>query len=128
MPSKQRPVSPFMIGPYYKPQMTSIMSIMHRATGVFLSLVSVPLLICWIIAVASGPDAYAGLAAWFGGLVGKAVIVVSILCTFYHLFNGIRHLVWDTGRAMDIKSAYTAGWMVLIATALASAAMLGAMS
>ena len=128
MPSKQRPVSPFMIGPYYKPQMTSIMSITHRATGVFLSLVSVPLLICWIIAVASGPEAYAALASFFAGLVGKAIIAVSVLCTFYHLFNGIRHLVWDTGRAMDIKSAYTAGWMVLIASALASAAVLGVMS
>ena len=58
MKDTQRPLSPFMIGPYYKPQMTSLMSISHRATGVFLSVVGAPLMLWWIIATASGPAAW----------------------------------------------------------------------
>jgi succinate dehydrogenase / fumarate reductase cytochrome b subunit len=125
MKADQRPLSPFMIGPYYKPQLTSLMSITHRASGVFLSVVSTPLLLWWLIAVSSGPEAYNALLASLGGWIGKLVVAASILCLSFHLFNGIRHLVWDTGRALDIKTAYTAGWLVLIATAVLSAILLG---
>lgn len=128
MSSKQRPLSPFMIGPYYKPQMTSIMSITHRATGVFLSLVAIPLMLWWIIAIASGPEAYAGFLDSVSGWLGKLVLLGSIACLFYHLFNGIRHLIWDTGRGLDIRTAYSMGWMVLIAAVVATAAVLGVMS
>lgn len=123
--AKQRPLSPFMIGPYYKPQMTSLMSIAHRASGVFLSLVGAPLLLWCIVAVGSGADAYAVLQGFFGSWPGQLLMAASLLALFYHLFNGIRHLVWDSGRALDIRTAYTAGWLVLIATVLATAAMLG---
>jgi len=125
MKAKQRPLSPFMIGPYYKPQMTSLMSIAHRASGVFLSLVAAPLLLWWIIAVSSGPEAYQVLSGFFAGWVGRALLAASLLGLFYHLFNGIRHLVWDTGRALDIRSAYSAGALVLVAAVLATSAMLG---
>jgi succinate dehydrogenase / fumarate reductase cytochrome b subunit len=114
-----------MIGPYYKPQMTSLMSIAHRASGVFLSVVGAPLLLWWIMAVAAGPEAYGSLASFIGGLLGRLLLAASLLALFYHLFNGIRHLVWDSGRALDIRSAYTAGWLVLIATVLATAVLLG---
>jgi len=125
MKAKPRPLSPFMIGPYYKPQMTSLMSIAHRASGVFLSLVGAPMLLWWIIAIGKGPEAYQALAGFFGGWPGQILLTATLLALFYHLFNGIRHLVWDTGRALEIRSAYTAGWLVLISTILASAAMLG---
>jgi succinate dehydrogenase / fumarate reductase cytochrome b subunit len=116
-----------MIGPYYKPQMTSLMSIAHRASGVFLSLVCAPLLLWCIVAVGSGPDAYQELVGFFAGWPGRVLLAASLLGLFYHLFNGIRHLVWDTGRALEISSAYRAGFGVLIATVLATAAMLGAL-
>lgn len=116
-----------MIGPYYKPQMTSLMSITHRASGVFLSVVGAPLLLWWLVALGSGPEAYAGFQATLGSIIGKLVLVACMLCLSYHLLNGIRHLVWDTGRALDIKSAYTLGWLVLIGTVLLSAIMLGAL-
>ena len=128
MTSKQRPVSPFMIGPYYKPQMTSLMSITHRATGVFLSVVGIPLVLWWIIATAGGPEAWEYFAACAGSLVGKLAIAATVFCMFYHLLNGMRHLVWDTGRALDIKTAYTLGWLVLIGTVVLAAALLGALS
>lgn len=125
MKAKERPLSPFMIGPYYKPQMTSLMSIAHRASGVFLSVVSAPLLLWWIAALSSGPEAYQTLLAFFEGWFGRLLFAASVLALFYHLFNGIRHLVWDSGRALEIRSAYTAGWLVLIATILTTVVMLG---
>jgi len=127
MKAKQRPLSPFMIGPYYKPQMTSMMSIAHRASGVFLSLIGAPLLLWCIIAVGSGPEAYQGMTTFFQGWLGRILLAASLLGLFYHLFNGIRHLVWDTGRALEISSAYRAGFGVLIATVLATAFTLGAL-
>jgi len=125
MKAKRRPLSPFMIGPYYKPQLTSLMSIAHRASGVFLSLVAAPLLLWWIIAVSSGPEAYRALSGFFSGWFGRLLLAASLLGLFYHLFNGIRHLVWDTGRALEIRDAYRAGFLVLAATALATVGMLG---
>jgi succinate dehydrogenase / fumarate reductase, cytochrome b subunit len=125
MSVKQRPLSPFMIGPYYRPQLTSVMSIAHRASGVFLSLVGAPLLLWWVSAVSGGPAAFQALHAWFSGWLGKVALIACLLSLAYHLFNGIRHLVWDTGRALDLRSAYTAGWLVLIATALLTAVLLG---
>ena len=125
MKSNQRPVSPFMIGPYYKPQMTSLMSITHRATGVFLAIVGAPLMLWWIIATASGPQSYAAFGAFAGSLIGKLVLIGTVLCLSYHLLNGIRHLVWDTGRALEIDAATRAGWAVLLGTVVLSAIILG---
>ena len=125
MNQDNRPISPFMIGPYYRPQMTSIMSITHRATGVFLSVIAAPLLLCWIIAVNNGPDAYQSLVAFFGGWPGKLLLLAILFSMNFHLFNGIRHLIWDTGRALEIKSAYALGWVVLGATVLLTLALAG---
>jgi succinate dehydrogenase / fumarate reductase cytochrome b subunit len=125
MKAKQRPLSPFMIGPYYKPQLTSLMSITHRASGVFLSVVGAPLLLWWMIAVSSGPEAYASLLDCLAGWVGTLAVIASIFCLSFHFLNGIRHLVWDTGRALDIRSATTGGWLVLIGTVVLSAILLG---
>jgi succinate dehydrogenase / fumarate reductase cytochrome b subunit len=101
------------------------MSITHRASGVFLSIIGAPLLMWWLIAVSSGPEAYDALHVTLGGWIGKLVVAASILCLSFHLLNGIRHLLWDTGRALDIKTAYTAGWLVLIGTVVLSGIMLG---
>ena len=125
MNTDKRPISPFMIGPYYKPQMTSLLSITHRATGVFLSVVGAPLLLWWIIATAGGPDSFARFEDAVTGLPGLAAVVLSVVCLCYHLLNGIRHLVWDTGRALDLRSAYTLGWLVLIGTVVLTALLLG---
>lgn len=125
MKAKQRPLSPFMIGPYYKPQLTSLMSITHRASGVFLSIVGAPLLLWFLIAVSTGPEAYNAMLSILGSGAGKLVVAVSLLCLSFHLLNGIRHLVWDTGRALDLKTAYTAGWLVLAGTVVLTAVLLG---
>jgi succinate dehydrogenase / fumarate reductase cytochrome b subunit len=125
MNTDRRPLSPFMIGPYYKPQMTSLMSITHRATGVFLSVIGIPLLVWWIMATAGGPEAFARFEAVMSHPLGMLALAATILCLCYHLLNGIRHLVWDTGRALDVRTAYTLGWLVLIGTVVLAAVILG---
>jgi len=114
-----------MLGPYYRPQLTSMMSIAHRASGVVLSLLGAPLLLWWLVALGSGPEAYQTLLGFFDSRIGQVALAVIALCLSYHFLNGIRHLVWDSGRALDIRSAYTGGWLVLIVTVLATAGLLG---
>lgn len=124
MKAKQRPISPFMIGPYYRPQLTSIMSITHRATGVFLSVVAAPLLLWWISAVSNGPQAYEAFLAHMGSWIGKMVLLACLFSLSFHTLNGVRHLIWDTGRALDIRSAYKLGWGVLAGTLVLSAILM----
>ncbi len=125
MKNRQRPMSPYMLGPYYKFQLTSLLSITSRVSGVFLSVVTAPLALCWLIAVASGPEAYDALAAWMGGLIGQAIIVISILSISYHLMNGIRHLAWDAGWFLDLKGIYMSGYVMVIAAGALAAVLLG---
>lgn len=116
-----------MIGPYYRPQLTSMLSITHRATGVLLGLVGAPLLIYWIIAVSQGPAALDTLYARFASLPGKLLSLLLVFSLCFHFFNGIRHLIWDTGRLLQIEHAYRAGWTVLAATLIATILLAGAL-
>ena len=114
-----------MIGPYYRPQLTSILSFTHRASGVFLSLVGAPLLLWWIISVNNGPQAYDVFLACMGGWVGKISLLACLFSLGFHTFNGVRHLIWDTGKGLDIHSAYILGWIVLAATFISTAVLMG---
>mgnify|MGYP001814747830 FL=1 len=125
MNTENRPTSPFMIGPYYKPQMTSLMSITHRATGVFLSVIGTPLMLWWIIATANGPESYSSFEGFMGNPFGLLVLAATVFCLCDHLLNGVRHLVWDTGRALDIGTATATGWVVLVGTVVLGAAIMG---
>jgi succinate dehydrogenase / fumarate reductase cytochrome b subunit len=109
-----------MIGPYYRPQLTSMMSISHRISGVLLAGGSL-LLAAWLLAVAAGPDAYAGFAAFAGTLAGRLAAVGLVVAIVYHWLNGIRHLAWDLGVGLDIRKAYASGWTIVAATAVLSA-------
>lgn len=106
-------MSPYMIGPYYKPQLTSILSITSRLTGVFMTVVSMPLLLWWVVALAAGPEAYAVAMAFFRSLPGTLLVLVSTLFLCYHLMNGIRHLIWDTGKMLSLRQIYVSGWSML---------------
>ena len=114
MSTSKRPMSPYMLGPYYKFQITSVLSILNRLTGVFMSVVTAPLLLCWLIALASGPEAYLAVNAWLGSVLGKLVIVASVFSFSFHLFGGIRHLIWDAGWMMEMhRLMQAAGWPLL---------------
>lgn len=118
----QRPLSPFMIGPYYRPQLTSMLSITHRATGVGLSAGTL-LLAGWLMALASGPQAYANYAGHVGAWYGQLVLLGFSWALLYHLCNGIRHLFWDIGSGLDIPTAYKTGYAVVVISALLTAAV-----
>ncbi|MGQ0701236.1 MAG: succinate dehydrogenase, cytochrome b556 subunit [Panacagrimonas sp.] len=111
-PASNRPLSPFMIGPYYKPQLTSMLSITHRATGMGLSAGTL-LLAGWLIALASGPEAYAKYAVHVSAWYGQILLLGWSWSFLYHLCNGIRHLFWDIGRGLDIPTAYKSGYAVI---------------
>lgn len=119
---QDRPLSPHL--QVYKPQLTSMLSIVHRGTGVFLSAAAL-FVVYWIYALSQGPVAFAGAQAIVGTLFGKLVLMGVIFSTFYHLANGIRHLLWDTGRGLELKSAYQTGWIVVLFS-LAATAVCGA--
>lgn len=121
MNSSRRPLSPFMIGPYYRPQLTSMLSIMHRLTGLFLALVTAPVLTWWLVALAISPQAFASISDCLSGTLGCIFGVLSLYCLTYHLFNGIRHLVWDTGRWLGLDAAYRSGWAVVALSLLTTA-------
>ena len=107
------PLSPHL--QIYKPQMTSVLSIFHRATGVLLFLSSA-LLVYWLAAAAYGPEAYAHAQAFFHSKIGKLGMMLWSFFMYYHLCNGIRHLVWDTGRALSMTTATRFGYLVLLAS------------
>ncbi|CAM9954204.1 unnamed protein product, partial [Chrysoparadoxa australica] len=100
--ASQRPLSPHL--QIYRPQLTSILSISHRLTGVALA-AGTAVLALWLIAAAGGDDTFAlinnHLAAWYG----QVLMVFWSFALFYHLCNGIRHLAWDAGWGLDIRSA-----------------------
>jgi succinate dehydrogenase / fumarate reductase cytochrome b subunit len=108
----RRPLSPYMIGPYYRPQLTSMLSIASRLMGIFMVVVTVPLLLIWLVSLAAGPGAYAATTAFLGSLPGQAMALVSLLCLCYHLCNGVRHLIWDSGRMLRIEQVYASCYVM----------------
>jgi succinate dehydrogenase / fumarate reductase, cytochrome b subunit len=114
MRSADRPLSPHL--QVYRWQLTSVLSILHRATGIVLGTGAI-LLVWWLVAAASGPEAFEGVENFLGSWLGLLLLFGWTVSLFYHLCNGIRHLVWDTGHALDLKSTYLGGWMVVAATA-----------
>lgn len=110
MQSDNRPLSPHL--QVYRPQLTSVLSITHRATGVFLSLGAF-VLVAWISAAAGSAEQYAQFQSLAGSLVGKLVLFAWTYALIYHLLNGIRHLGWDAGKGLEIEDAYTTGWLVV---------------
>lgn len=112
MAAQKRPLSPFMIGSVYRPQITSMMSIAHRGTGVVLALGAF-VLTAWLLAAAGSAESYAGFQACAGSLIGKLALFVFSACLVYHLLNGLRHLLWDIGWGFEIPQLYRSGYAVL---------------
>tara|TARA_Y100000766_G_C18387041_1_gene356334 strand:- start:2 stop:379 length:378 start_codon:yes stop_codon:yes gene_type:complete len=111
--AKPRPLSPHL--QVYRPQLTSVMSIMHRASGLVLTTGTV-ILAFWLIAVANGPETFAVMALIVGHPLGQFVLFGYSVALFYHACNGIRHLSWDFGFGLTIPDVYRSGYFVLGAT------------
>lgn len=123
-PPVNRPLSPFMIGPYYKPQLTSMLSIAHRIAGVGLSVGTV-LLVGWLVALASGPWAYAAFAKHVAAWYGQIVLLGFSWALLYHLCNGMRHLAWDLGYGYSIPVVYRSGIAAVVASLVLTGAAWG---
>ena len=117
---KARPLSPHL--QVYSPQMTSVLSILHRLTGVTLAL-GLFILIWALFALATGVEAYAQFLQVANSVWGKLVLTGISAAFCYHLSNGVRHLIWDTGNLFKIEEAYKAG-IVVLCSAIALTALL----
>jgi succinate dehydrogenase / fumarate reductase cytochrome b subunit len=101
----------------YRPQITSVLSISHRASGVVLAGGSL-LLVYWLLALAGGPEAYATAMGFFEHWLIRLGLAAVSFAFFYHLCNGIRHLCWDAGWGFEIRQVIVSGWTVVIASLL----------
>jgi succinate dehydrogenase / fumarate reductase cytochrome b subunit len=120
MASHPRPTSPHL--QIYRPQLTSFLSILHRITGVFLS-IGILALIYWLVAAASSAEAFGQAQGLAASIVGRSLLFLWTGAFFYHLLNGLRHLAWDAGWGFGLTAVYRSGWTVLIgATILTLAA------
>lgn len=115
MSVQNRPLSPHL--QVYRPQITTVLSILHRATGVAVA-VGTLLLVYWVTAAAAGPEAFASAQSFLGSPIGLILLFGWSVCLFYHLCNGVRHLAWDVGYGFELPNVYRSGWAVLIATAV----------
>jgi succinate dehydrogenase / fumarate reductase cytochrome b subunit len=114
MPHSNRPLSPDI--QIYRPQLTSVLSISHRFTGIVLSVGSM-FLVCWLIAAAMGPQTYSVVDSCLDSWPGRALLFCWTFSLFFHLCNGIRHLVWDAGYGFELHTIYASGWLVVAASA-----------
>ena len=113
MKSDPRPLSPHL--QVYRWQMTSVLSILNRFTGVALSVGTI-LLVWWLVAAAEGPVSYARVQHFLGSWIGLGLLFGWSVALYYHLCNGLRHLWWDTGRGLELRQVYAGGWAVLTGT------------
>jgi succinate dehydrogenase / fumarate reductase cytochrome b subunit len=113
----EHPLSPFMFPNWYRFQITSALSILHRLTGIALA-IGLILLACWLIAVAAGGPVFAATHAFIASPIGMLLLFGWSVAFFYHLCSGIRHLAWDAGFGFEIRDAYRSGGAVLAATVL----------
>jgi succinate dehydrogenase cytochrome b subunit len=121
MESVNRPLSPHL--QVYKPQLTSILSITHRATGVFLSLGAL-LLTCWLAGLATSEQAFSNLQQHGSAWYGKIILIGFVFSLYFHLANGVRHLFWDAGYGLEISTTYKSGYATIAFSVILTVATL----
>ena len=122
MAHRERPLSPHL--QIYRPEITSVLSILHRLTGVALSTGTV-ILVWWLVAAAAGGEAFAVINGLIGSLVGQLLLLGWTFALFYHLSNGIRHLAWDIGYGFDLRVLRRSGVLVIAAAVTLTAVTWG---
>ena len=116
---RERPLSPHL--GIYKPQLTSVLSITHRLTGIALY-AGTALLVAWLWAAAYNGQCYDGISSFLSSIIGKIFLIGWTFAFYFHFANGIRHLFWDMGKGFSLPAAYRSGWMVVLFTLFATAA------
>ena len=113
--NNKRPVSPHL--QIYKPQLTSVLSITHRFTGVILSLFSI-LIPFSLLFISFGSDYYQLFLLIANHVFIKIILIGTIFSLAFHLSNGIRHLFWDMGLGLSIEDSYMSGYLVILTSIL----------
>ncbi|MBC6417062.1 MAG: succinate dehydrogenase, cytochrome b556 subunit [Rhodospirillales bacterium] len=99
----------------YRWQWTMALSIFHRGTGLALAAGTL-LLVWWLVAAAAGPEAFTVVQGFIGSFIGHLLLFGWSVAFFYHLCNGIRHLIWDSGKMLELVPAYRSAIAVLLGT------------
>ena len=123
MAPRQRPLSPYLT--IYRWPVTMATSITHRVTGVGLSAGTL-FLAWWLIAAASGPEAYQTFARLAASPIGEIVLFGFVWALAFHLLNGVRHLAWDMGYGFDVPTARAMSWLVIVLSVLLAVAAFAA--
>ena len=113
----RRPMSPHL--QVYKPQLTSVLSIMNRMTGIAISFGTI-MMVWWLVAASEGPMAFAAMQWFAGSIVGVLLLVGWTVALCYHTFGGLRHLAWDAGIGFSLPAVHRSGRITIGATAIAS--------
>ena len=115
MSNTERPLSPHLS--IYRWPITMTLSILHRGTGLAMA-IGFLVLAVWLASAAAGAAEYGEFAALMSTPVGRLLLIGWSFAFFFHLGNGIRHLVWDTGRGFEKSQANSSAWFVIsVATA-----------
>lgn len=120
MAAHNRPLSPHL--QIYQWQLTAVMSILHRGTGAVLAIGILPF-VYWLMAIAGGEASYSQAHSLLAHPVGLLMLFGWTFALFYHLCNGIRHLMWDAGWGFDIKTVYQTGYIVWVVSLLLTCAV-----
>ena len=115
MSTDNRPLSPHL--QVYRPQLTAVLSITHRITGVALA-VGTLVLVYWLVSAAGGAESYLNAQAVLDSWLVKLLLFGWTFALYYHLANGVRHLYWDTGNGFDLETVYLSGKIVVGAAAI----------
>jgi succinate dehydrogenase / fumarate reductase cytochrome b subunit len=121
MSNPNRPLSPHL--QVYKPQLTSMLSIAHRLTGMLLA-AGVAVFTCWLYLVVTAPVVADQLSGFFAAGLGMVMLSAWLFTFNYHLCNGIRHLFWDAGKGYDIPTLYKTGTLVVVVAIVLTAAQI----
>lgn len=108
-----RPLSPHLS--IYRWPITMALSILHRVSGLTLSL-GLLVLVAWLTSAASGAETLTGFTGIMGSIPGRLVLAILTFAFFFHLANGIRHLFWDLGYGFEIPQANASSWAAIVAT------------
>jgi len=108
-----RPLSPFMLGQYYRFQMTSLSSIMVRITGI-VSLGTAVLVVLWLLTAAASDEAFAVMDGLLRSVFGDIILLLATWAIWYHVFGRLRHVIWDFGWCLDVQTSEMMGLLMFI--------------
>jgi succinate dehydrogenase / fumarate reductase cytochrome b subunit len=118
--TRERPLSPHLT--VYRLHINMLMSIVHRITGGALYFGTL-LLAAWLVSAAMGEWAFAFVNGLFAHPIGILVLLGYTWAVLHHMLGGMRHLIWDTGRGLDLKSVDALSWLTILGSLTATAAI-----